>query len=102
MDLVHKFKQIIAIEKKKYRQKGPTNTLIGFVLLFAMIYIPTAIAADYWPAVIENKVAFCVIGTFICHFGIQVVAYLLHLPGYMGISQFYEKHKLNPKGSRPW
>ena len=32
----------------------------------------------------------------------QIVSFLIFLPGYMGWSQYYAKHLINKKSSRPW
>ena len=36
------------------------------------------------------------------HFIAQILIFLLHLPGYLNISTFYERHKINKRSVWPW
>ena len=59
-------------------------------------------ARAYWPRHIENKELFVFLGTAICYYTFQTLGFVLHLPGYLGWSQYFKDHLSNKKTTKPW
>lgn len=101
-DLLKRCHQICQIEKKKYETKGPLNTVIAYVLLVSILYFGRLLGLYLWPKSIENKVLFYFIAVLSLALGSQLLSFLIFLPGYLNISSFYEKFKINRRSNWPW
>ena len=93
---------IYKVEKRKYQRKGLTCTLIGFFLLFLIIYGSREIGLRMWPHHVEDKELFLATGALIIHYAAVIWSFLLMLPGYMNILPYYEKYKINKATKWPW
>ena len=59
---------IFKIEKRKYERKGLISTIVGFSLLFSIIYIAREIGVRVWPEHVEDKAFFFFVGAVALHY----------------------------------
>jgi cytochrome c biogenesis protein CcdA len=100
--MIKKCLMLFDIERKRYRRKGITNSILGFVLLFVIMESALRIGDYYWPDIIEDKIQFVIIGSIVINLVMEIVGFLVYLPGYLGWSKYYDSHLINKKSSRPW
>jgi hypothetical protein len=100
--MIAKFQRLLEIENKRYRKKGLLNIVLALVLLFATMQAAWSIGQSLWPAAIEDQMTFVTLGSIIINLGMELVGFILYLPGYMGWSKYFAEHLINKKSSRPW
>lgn len=100
--MLEKLKKLVQVEKKRYSEKGIVNTMIALFLFLGIIWVAVTLGRIFWPEHVENKFQFIFIGSIVCHTGFSIVSFLLHMPGYFGWSDYYARHLVNKKSTRPW
>ena len=100
--IIEKIKLIGRVEKRKMEKKGLISNIVGYLLLFTMIYVSREVGVRVWPEYVEDKALFFFVGALALHFMAETWTFLLMLPGYLNWFSYYEKYKINKTSTWPW
>lgn len=100
--MIDKCLRLLDIEQKRYKKKGIFNILLALALLFSTMYVSFVIGQRYWPNVVEDKMTFVTVGSIIINLSMEVIGFIIYLPGYLGWSKYFADHIINKKSLRPW
>eukprot|EP00919_Chromeraceae_sp_WS-2016_P055363 GHVR01131598.1.p1 GENE.GHVR01131598.1~~GHVR01131598.1.p1 ORF type:complete len:121 (+),score=1.37 GHVR01131598.1:18-380(+) len=104
MSFGSKISGLFRIEKQRLKKKGIKNILIALGLLVLIFGGSHTLGSMYWPDNIKHsnlisndeEEIFTVVCSFCIHLFCQVLYFLIYLPGYLGKSDYYKKHEINP------
>ena len=86
--MFEKVARIVDIEIKRYKKKGLLNIIAAFSLLFGIMYAAVRFGRHYWPDYIDDKPTFVTLWSVGIHFAVNLLGFLLYLPGYLGWSRY--------------
>lgn len=102
LEFSQKIERIKLIEKRRFRDRGLKNTVLGTALLFIFFWVFRSIGKNLWPETIQNRSAFVAWGSVIIHTLFGVIGIIYALPGYLRWSSFYKNYQVNNKSKWPW
>ena len=68
LGFIDKLALLVKMEKTRFKKKGLFSTILGYSLLFSLIYVSREVGLRVWPENIENKFLFFFIGAVLLHY----------------------------------